>query len=177
MTQTRRAPIGAFACLLLAGLSVGSGCGEFSELPDRMSIPTEGKSIFETTLEQVNPNEGPTIGGIQLDISGTGFAVGATVSVKGVSASDVTVWSSTRITATLPKQPGFAGDAPIVVTNPDGSSARRSDLFRYYLGAFPFRAPLLELGDQAAQFADATAVATGDLNQDGVPDIAARWLV
>jgi hypothetical protein len=138
-----------------------------------MSIPTEGKSIFETTLEQVNPNEGPTIGGIQLDISGTGFAVGATVSVKGVSASDVTVWSSTRITATLPKQPGFAGDAPIVVTNPDGSSARRSDLFRYYLGAFPFRAPLLELGDQAAQFADATAVATGDLNQDGVPDIAA----
>ncbi len=174
MTRTVRGSLGTPALALLFGLSTLSACGESAGLLLEPAPFSEGgKQNQGPTLDRISPNEGPTIGGIQIDLSGTRFADGARVTVGGVSARNVTVWSSTRITATLPKQPGSFGSTPIVVTNPDGLSAGRSDLFRYYLGAFPFRNPLLELADSYTFRVDATAIATGDLNLDGVPDLAA----
>ena len=61
-----------------------------------------------------------TTAGNAIAISGAGFIAGATVTVGGFPALNVTVPSSTVITATAPAGP--SGLATVVVTNPGGAS-------------------------------------------------------
>ena len=81
------------------------------------------------TLSSVSPASGPTAGGTVLTLTGTQFVTGATVSVGGVSATSVTVNSSTSITATAPVH--AAGAVSVVVTNPDGGSATINNAYTY----------------------------------------------
>jgi hypothetical protein len=67
------------------------------------------------TVTSVNPNNGPTVGGTNITITGTNFAAGlTTVTVGGTSATNVSVTSSTQVTATTPA--GASGPASVVVT-------------------------------------------------------------
>jgi len=66
-------------------------------------------------LSTVTPNNGPTMGGVVVTLSGANFEPGATVRFGRNPATNVTVVSSTSITATLP--PGTAGSVDVVVTN------------------------------------------------------------
>jgi hypothetical protein len=99
---------------LLAVLGISLGCGEPSEIP-AVSQPAV------LSVAYVTPNAGPSDSPVNLHIGGTGFKHGATVSLDG-QATDVTVMSPALITATTPIH--AAGAVDVVVTNPDGESAR-----------------------------------------------------
>jgi acid phosphatase len=81
------------------------------------------------TVTNVSPTSGPTAGGTQITITGTGFAAGATVTVGGSPASGVMVSNSTTITANTPAH--AAGLVDIVVTNTDGQSGTKTNAFTY----------------------------------------------
>ncbi len=67
------------------------------------------------------PASGPSSGGTSVTLSGTDFAPGTTVSIGGLSATNVTVGSFVQITATTPAlAAGVAYD--VVVANADGSA-------------------------------------------------------
>lgn len=80
-------------------------------------------------LKSASPNTGSTAGGTAVTLGGTGFVSGATVTIGGNAATDVTVTSSTQITATTPAH--AAGAVNITVTNPNGESATAPDSFTY----------------------------------------------
>lgn len=109
------------------------------------------------------------MGGVLLSVTGDNFAGGATVSIGGVPAANVVVWSGTLLTATLPARPGTLGKVPIIVRNPDGNQASRSDLFAYYLGQLPFALP--QLAPPGVNVPTVSALAAADFNGDKLPDI------
>jgi hypothetical protein len=81
------------------------------------------------TLTSVSPALGPSAGGTAVTLTGTGFVVGATVSVGGSAAGSVVVGSSTQITAVTPA--GTPGSALVTVTNTDGQSTSLGGGFTY----------------------------------------------
>ena len=83
----------------------------------------------EPTVTAILPTSGPTVGGTPITISGNNFVSGATVSLGGAIATNVTVVSSTSITATT--APRTAGVVDVVVTNPDGQSGTFAQGFSY----------------------------------------------
>lgn len=79
----------------------------------------------------VSPNSGSNEGGTVVTIGGTGFATGATVSFGGMAATNVSVASSTSITATTPAHD--IGSVDVVVTNLDGQSGTSPNGYSYAL--------------------------------------------
>jgi IPT/TIG domain len=97
-----------------------------------------GKVIFDNfevasntapEVISISPTSGPTSGGTSVTISGTGFSTGATVTLGGTAATNVTVVSSVSITATTPAH--TAGTVDVVVTNSDGQNDTLSNGFTY----------------------------------------------
>ena len=84
------------------------------------------------TVTAVNPSGGPPAGGTAITITGTGFATGATVTVGGAAAANVTVVDDTTITCNTPA--GTTGAADVTVTV-GGGSATLTGGFTY--GATP----------------------------------------
>ncbi|HKS96222.1 MAG TPA: IPT/TIG domain-containing protein [Terriglobia bacterium] len=80
-------------------------------------------------MSSVSPNSGSTNGGTAVTITGANFAAGATVTFGGSAATNVTVASSTSITATTPAH--AAGAVNVVVTNTGGQSGTLSSGFTY----------------------------------------------
>lgn len=76
---------------------------------------------------------GATDGGIDVVLTGSGFAAGAAVMFDDVPATNVAVLDPTKVQARTP--PNSAGPATIRVTNPDGSTSTLTNAFRY---ASPF---------------------------------------
>ena len=77
----------------------------------------------------VVPNSGPVAGGTAVTITGTNFLAGATVSFGGTAATNVTVASSTSITATTPAV--AAGAVNVVVTNSDKLNGALNNGYTY----------------------------------------------
>lgn len=73
------------------------------------------------TLSAISSSSGPTSGGASVTLTGTNFVSGATVTFGASPATNISVTSSSTITATTPPNP--AGPVNITVTNPDGQSA------------------------------------------------------
>ncbi|HEY7337758.1 MAG TPA: IPT/TIG domain-containing protein [Bryobacteraceae bacterium] len=80
------------------------------------------------TVSSVSPNSGPTAGGTAVTITGTNFAAGASVTIGGTAATNVTVVNATTITATTPA--GSAGAATVTVTV-SGQSGSLANGFTY----------------------------------------------
>jgi hypothetical protein len=80
------------------------------------------------TLSSVSPGSGSSAGGTGVTLTGTNFVAGATVSVGGTAATNVTVVSSTSITATTP---AHAVGAVNVVVSDTGGSATLTNGFTY----------------------------------------------
>ncbi|MCU1514601.1 MAG: hypothetical protein JWO10_1691, partial [Microbacteriaceae bacterium] len=76
----------------------------------------------------LSPSSGPIEGGSVITITGSGFVAGATVTVGGVAATDVTV-TPTSITATVPAH--AAGDAEVRVSIPGFNDAIAPVAFTY----------------------------------------------
>jgi len=69
-------------------------------------------------LTAVAPSEGLIVGGTPITLTGSGFVVGAAVTIGGQPARNVSVTSPTTITAVTP--PGVPGGSMVLVTNPGG---------------------------------------------------------
>ena len=67
------------------------------------------------TVTSVSPSGGPTAGGTAVTITGTNYAVGATVTFGATAATNVVVVGATQITATAPV--GSAGPVTVTVTS------------------------------------------------------------
>ena len=81
------------------------------------------------TVTSLSPATGPAAGGTAVQITGTNFEPGATVSFGLSAAAKVVVVNSTTITATTPPQVG--GSSKITVTNPNGTSGSLAGGFVY----------------------------------------------
>jgi len=105
-------------------------------------------------VSSVSPGSGSTLGGNPVTVSGTGFAIGATVAFGGTPANGVIVNGSTTITVSAP--PHAAGLVSVSVTNPDGGTGSKS-------GAYSYTAPSGE-----------TVLLADDFN-DGILDTS-KWV-
>ncbi|MCY1078835.1 IPT/TIG domain-containing protein [Archangium lansingense] len=77
----------------------------------------------------ISPLTGPSTGGTRVNLTGSGFEPGATVSFGGVAASGVSVTDAEHLTATTPAH--AAGVVDVVVSNPSGSSVTLGGGFTY----------------------------------------------
>ena len=85
----------------------------------------------------MTPDSGSADGGTSATITGSNFMAGATVRIGGVTASSVTVASSTQISAKLPAlPPGTLND--LLVTNPGGGSHSKAKAFFADFADVPF---------------------------------------
>lgn len=81
------------------------------------------------TVTSISPATGSSTGGTPVQITGTNFAAGATVSFGFATATHIVVVNSTTITATTPPQVG--GSATVTVTNQAGTSGSLPGGFLY----------------------------------------------
>ena len=93
----------------------------------------------------VRPKEGGTAGGTTINITGTGFAGGADVTIGGKPAKKLKTIGSTRIQVEAP--PGALGTVPVAVRNPGMPAAILENAFEYVpaptvTGVKPARIPL-----------------------------------
>jgi len=100
-------------------------------------VPSVAKSIQVVnsasnpapTVTGIGPSSGTANGGTPVTITGTGFLSRATVKLGGTTATNVTVTSSSTITATTAAH--AAGTVDVVVTNTDGQSGTLSGGYTY----------------------------------------------
>lgn len=81
------------------------------------------------TVSEVSPSSGPTTGGTNITITGTGFLSGATVDISGSAVTNVVVVNSTTITGTTPSH--SAGVMSVYVTNTDTQTSLENVNFTY----------------------------------------------
>ena len=111
-----------------ANASAPSNTSPYTSNPVNITISSP---LPAPTITGVSPSSGNTFGGSPITITGANFTSGASfgVTVGGVAATDVTLASSTSITATTPT--GTSGPVDVVVTNGDGQSAASTGGFTY----------------------------------------------
>jgi IPT/TIG domain len=104
------------------------GQGSATSLSFTISVPPP-------RVQSVTPNHGPATGGTSVTITGKYFQPGATVTFNGVSATGVTVVSTTQINAVTPAYSGGVqtSSANIVVKNPDNQSGTLGAGYNYVL--------------------------------------------
>jgi len=109
----------------------------------------------------------------QAVILGWGFAPGVTVTINGTPALSVNRKDATRIEARLPINPTESGlqSALLAIRNPDASNASKQ--VSLYSVAF---APRERSTYEFDATLEPTAVAVGDLNKDGLPDVVVSGL-
>lgn len=81
-------------------------------------------------ISSVTPSHGSVLGGTVITISGSGLAATSSVTIGGAVCTNLVLISATQVQATTP--PGVAGNAPIQVTTPGGTSVAPSP-FQYVL--------------------------------------------
>ncbi|HVH56975.1 MAG TPA: IPT/TIG domain-containing protein [Vicinamibacterales bacterium] len=109
---------GFLPTVLLLLAFIAGACGSES-VPTSPGVPaplTSSALSVTTVFPQV------TFGGSTVRIDGTGFIAGASVVFGGALATNIAVASATVIRVTAPR--GITGTVDVVVTNPDGQSAR-----------------------------------------------------
>jgi hypothetical protein len=85
------------------------------------SSPPGSPTPTSPTVSAVLPSVGPVAGGTAIRINGANFAIGATVTLGGVSATNVIVESGTAITATTAAHAAGTTDVTVTVSGRSGS--------------------------------------------------------
>src|SRR5579863_6117100 len=95
-----------------------------------VGFSTEARAqVAPPTVTNVNPDTGPSAGGISVTITGTNFSGATVVRFGGTAASSFTVNSATQIAAT---SPAGTGTVDVTVTTSGGTSAASgADQFSY----------------------------------------------
>jgi hypothetical protein len=107
-------------------LATGTDALDFIAIPPSVVIMP---MLSPPILSSITPNSGPTTGGTLVTLTGTGFQVGASVTIGDTAATNITVVDTTQITAVTPA--GVSGTADVVVVNPDSQSASLPGGFTY----------------------------------------------
>jgi hypothetical protein len=126
---------------------------------------TDMPSTGTFTLSGVSPALGPSTGNIPLTLTGSGFSSNTVVTINGITAN-VTGFSATQLTVTLPVQLGTKGLVPIKVQN-GADQVTRSDLFAYYYGRLEF-----ESASKITVGSGPYSVVISDFNKDNKADVA-----
>lgn len=90
------------------------------------------------SLESATPSSAPTFGGTELILSGQHFSDQTLVQINGVAVHRIRTASSTQLTVVVPPSKGILGPVHITVTNPDGATVDRADLFSYRTATLQF---------------------------------------
>lgn len=135
MVSHMLAPAVAAAAIGVAAAAVG--CGDSRPLsPTPAPLPSTLSAPFQSLgVRYVYPDAGPLSGGMLMRINGYGYQAGATVTVDDQAVAVIEV-TPTVIVARTAAHP--AGTVDLVVTNPDGQSARLSG--GYQFGVFTITA-------------------------------------
>lgn len=104
--------------------------------PNGGGSATSNFTYLPPTISSLNPSSGTTVGETTVNIIGSYFANGATVSFGGLPGGNVTFISASQLTCTNP--PHAQGDIPVTVTNPSGSGGDTSSPVQ-----FSYRAPAI----------------------------------
>lgn len=134
--------------------------------PDLATPAPDLATLAAPTITTVAPNIGPNTGGTAITITGTGFQIGATVTVGGTACTQVTVVSATSITCTTAAKAAFCGPTAVAVTNPDSQSATAANAFGYASRTLGFAAAK-NVANNNTTSRDAVG---GDFNLDGKSD-------
>ena len=125
----------------ISAITAANGAGSATVTvinPDGLSITSIGAFTYADppTVVSVTPNTGPATGGTKITISGTGFAIGATVTVGGEAATSAVWVNATTLTAVTAKNTK-SGLVDIAVKNPNGMEGTGTALFTYESGTSP----------------------------------------
>lgn len=161
MQAVRQSAGGQALRLCVLGVLAGLSCQ-----PAGWGGSAGGRSSGGPVLTRITPERAVSLGGGVVSIYGENFQPEITVRIAGQSATEVTVWSGSLVTARVPRNLGALGRVAVAVTNPDGQTKERRDLFSYYASQFAFPTQFLP-GP-----AGITAMAVGDLNGDTLDDLA-----
>ncbi|WP_432982803.1 IPT/TIG domain-containing protein [Dactylosporangium sp. CA-233914] len=113
--------------------------------------------VAAPTVTAVSPADGPVAGGTEVTITGTDLTGATKVTFDGTAGTGLTVVSATSLKVTTPAH--AAGDAPIVVTAPGGTS-NNTEEFAYQAAPAVTTQPLAQSRSVGAT-ASFTAAASG----------------
>jgi|GEM_PF-6529965 len=88
--------------------------------------------VAPPTVTAIHPSAGTIAGGTSVIINGTGFQTGASVTIGGVPAGNVSVTNATTLSAVTGAH-ASPGAVDVVVTNPDGQAGTLTGGFTYAL--------------------------------------------
>ena len=120
---------------LLALVAATVGCdgpspsGPTPPSPTPSSGPASPPAVAAPVVSSIAPNVGNSTGGTMIHINGSGFQVGAKVTLDGAETPTYPVDSPAVIR--LPVPPHRTGSVDVAVINPDGQSARLIGGFSY----------------------------------------------
>jgi large repetitive protein len=124
------------ATSITATSPAGSGAVDVTvTIPGGGTSAKNASDVFKyvPAVTSVSPTSGPTTGGTSVTINGAGFTGATAVNFGATAATTFTVNSSSKITATAPKE--AAGTVDITVTTPGGTTATSaSDMYTYTTG-------------------------------------------
>lgn len=151
----------------------GSDAGN-TGTPDlsQSSIP-DLTAALAPTVTLSSPAAIPNTGNVMVTLTGTNFVPGATVTIAGMPATNVSVVSSTSITLTAPAKAASCGMVAVVVTNPDGQFGTANNILRYRSNTFGF---LAAQNTPANSLAAPRNLVVTDVNADGKADILVSLL-
>ena len=106
-----------------------SSCGAgHANMTGTMTV-TAAQQTPAPAVASFQPGSGPTTGGTNVVISGSGFSPGASVLFGTTAAASAAVTDANTISATAPAH--TAGNVAITVSNSDGQTATSAGLFTY----------------------------------------------
>jgi hypothetical protein len=109
--------------LAVLSMFTPAGCADSPAGPSRLQVRRA------LSVTSVMPNTGPIDTAFAVQIAGTGFRSGVSVTFGGAALTNVVLAGDSFITATVPPRP--AGPVDVVVTNSNGETARLSSGFTY----------------------------------------------
>jgi large repetitive protein len=113
------------------------------------------------TVSGISPTNGPSTGGTNVTITGTGFTSASTVSFGGTAGTSVTYVSDTQITVRSPAR-ATGGTVDVTVATTGGTSAISAvDRFTYTGGAAPTITSITPISGRLAGGTTVTITGTG----------------
>ena len=135
----------AIVVTLVAAAAMTVGCGKSPSAPTLPAAPAT--PLAAPTVTAVSPTTGAANFASQIEVAGTGFLSGATLTMDGLAAT-VTSVTSTRILGKTPVH--AAGTVDVVVTNPGGQRAALTGSYTFEIVSISLsaRPSLVTSGDQ-----------------------------
>lgn len=111
--------------MCVAVVVLGVGCTDFNRVKEKFCVDFPGRCI---TVDGIEPATGPSRGGTQVIITGSGFPATVRATIGGMDLVDLVVENSSTIKGKAPA--GMSGLADVEVSA-TGGSVKLAEAFRY----------------------------------------------